>query len=360
MLDVDQQERLSKLAELYPGFDFGAALALVDRRRAEYQLEHGYRREIPLRPADYAPELLNPPPALPDQTPPAQQDTSATIKVWSIPLLWASHAVNHGGGARIWYLARSLDRAGCGWIKRSELWDYLRSLGVGERKRRRWLGDAQALRLLTEGVIRGDPVYMISGLGRGAVALGAQTIGRPSTISARDLVRSGWKSRVWSAYLATLPRPISQETKHLITGVNPRSQRDYQSAQPGGVRKNYAETNLRGSDKITGLREHGRRSAFVGRSGRIMYRLPDIRLVPSFVSRSGLRGRSRKAQKVINRSFYEERAEGYFVRLFHETRTGAETAIKSMAQADNQPLELFTLAYAGRRNNIWTPVSVQL
>lgn len=360
----DDRERLARLAELAPGFDFEAAQALLERRRAEYRAEHKeQRRERPARPAGYAPELLESPPA--PQASAEKALPSDTIKVWSAVILWAAHAGKHGGAARVWFLARSLDQNGSGWILRSDLWEFLRSLGVGERKRRRWLGDALSLGLLTETVIWGAPAYHMASLGRGAVALGAQELGRPSTVSAQALVNSGWRAYVWSAYIAALrERPISQETKAQLTGVKPRTQRNYQADLPGSSRSNYAETALTGSDKIIGLREHGRRSAFVGQAGRIFYRLPDIRFTPRFISQSLARGRSKKAQRIINRLFHEEQAEGYFVRLFHQTHRTAESAIKHIVKSDIPPWELpgelFELVYAGRRSNIWSPVAVQM
>lgn len=283
---------------------------------------------------------------------------NTTIKLWPVAILAAINNKRHGA-ARIWVLARALDSQGSGKVKRSDLWDFCADLSIGERKRRRWLRDAINFGLLREH----DDFYYLAGLAPGALALGCQQIGKPATLAASELVRSGWRAHVWSAYLATLNgRPMSQEAKQAVTGIDPRTQRNYQAALPGEARRNYAETDLPG-DHAEGLQEHSRESAFVGRNGRVIYRLPDQRMVPEFIAQAQPKGRSRKAQKLINLSFSEKRDPGFVMRLFHETHRGVEAAIRKISRADippwEQPTELFELIFAGKRSNLWQPVSVQ-
>lgn len=279
-----------------------------------------------------------------------------TVKVWSLVGLAAIQS-NHGGAWRVWVLCHAIDQAGSGRARRSDLWRWLAELGVGDRKRRRWLRDAITIGLVREA----GEYYYLAGLARAAIILGCDHIGRPAVISPVDLMRSGWRAVVWSAYLLTLDgRPISQEKKAILTGIDPRTQRNYQRSSPGEVRRNYAKTDIPG-DHVDGLRDHGKPSAFVGRDGRIVYRLPDIRLV-SGVAKLTSKGRSRKAQRVINSRVIVARDQGSLVRLFHESTKGVKAALRQLSQADippwERPAELFSLLFAGRSVNLWQPVAV--
>lgn len=281
----------------------------------------------------------------------------ATVKLWPMVGLAAVQTL-HGGAWRAWALCHALDRDGSGRCLRSDLWGWLHELDVDERTRRRWLRDALDLSLITEA---GDHYYLV-GLGRAAVMLGCDDIGTPAEISPGALVREGWRSVVWGAYIATLNgRPISQETKHRITGVDPRTQRNYQAQVPGAVRRNYAKTNTPGSH-ITGVRDNGRPGSFVGRDGRIVYRLPDIRTIPGNVARLTPRGRSRKAQKQVKLLCIVAREKGQLLRLFHDTAKGVKATLRAILRADlppsDTPGEIYQLIRAGISVNLWQPVPV--
>lgn len=296
----------------------------------------------------------------PQPVTPQAEDTPGhpeTVKVWAMVGL---HAIggNHGGGWRFWALAHTLDTQGSGWVWRSDLWGWLSHLGVGDRQRRRWLRDA-----INTGLVReaGDRYYL-TGLSRAAVILGCQQVGRPAEVSAAGLVGKGWRAVVWGAYIATLNgRPMSQETKHRLTGVDPRTQRNYQAAIPGEARRNYAKTNTPG-DHVDGIRDNGRGAAFVGRDGKLVYRLPDIRIVPSGLARLTPKGRSRKAQKQVNACLPRGGHSDRFLRLFHDTANGVKATLRQISRADlppwETPGELFELSHAGRSVNLWQPVAV--
>lgn len=343
--------------------------------------------------------LPEPPKAGEAITPP--QPTAAawpeTIKLWPMVALWAIKA-NRGGAFRVWLLAKALDQAGSGWISRAQLWGFIGELGIGERKRRRWITDSLSVGLIAESKRRGgEEVYILSSLAAAAEKLECKTIGRPALLTVNRLISEGWRSYVWSAYLATLKgRPMSQACKESVTGIEKRTQRNYQNGYRrkgkngevveilppfGEARRNYAKTSLT-ADHLAGVKEHGRQSAFVtrGRAWKhripdiheadyffrhfVMFRLPDIRTVPIFVSQPSPKGRSRKAQKQLNHSFSLERVKaGAIVRLFHESLEGVEGALRKLARADippwERPGELFQLAKAGATTNLWRPVAVE-
>lgn len=323
-----------------------AALQAVEYKRQEMQLEHRQPQRAEISQAQQlAFAALSRP-----QNP---------VKIWPRVVLAANHG-KHGGAARLWFLARSLDSKGQGWIKIAFLWSLIRFLGVDERQRRRWQADALRLGLLAED--RKHGLYRICSLAKGALALGCFEVGKPAEIGAKALTCKGWRSHVWAGFLTTTSaRPISQTKKAQLTGVPERTQRFYQSFIPSKTQKNYARTNQPGSH-LTGIRESGRQSAFTGRDNLVYFRLPDQVFIPNFTASPALKGRSKKAQKAINASFDEERRKGLpSVRLFFETLRGAEKKAQKLgrsAAAWNLPGELFAKIREGRRSNLWAPLAL--
>ncbi len=307
----------------------------------------------PAQPAEDLPQLATDP----DPGPVAASRYPDSVKIWPVVGLVAING-NSGGAWRLWALCHALDSQGSGRALISDLLGWLAELGVGDRKRRRWIRAALELGLIRAG---GD-YYYLAGLAGGAVALGCMQIGAPAKVAAVDLLRSGWRAVVWGAYIATLHgRPISQDKKYELTGVDPRTQRNYQASVPGGHRRNYARTNTPG-DHCAGLKDNGRPGAFVGRDGKIVDRLPDIRTTPGSVAQLANRDRSRKAQKKINFLFIVEREQDQILRLFHDTAKGVKAALRRIARADlspsESPGEVYELIRAGRSVNLWRPVAV--
>jgi hypothetical protein len=293
--DLAEQAQFS--AEIQEG------MRLLSLRRS--QLAH----EMSARPAHIAAclpvvaqSLKSANPAPITQAPESKQSHSQVlavnldVKIWPVVGLAAALSA-HGGAWRLWVLARALDEPGAGRVSAQALAEFTKQLHVGARNYQRWRADALRLGLLR---YAGTDFYYCS-LGVAAVLLGAERVGQPAMVSADKLVRSGWRAVVWSAYLVTLgERPISQAIKCQLTGIDERTQRNYQAAQPGSARPNYALTTMR-SDALTGAREHLGGVYFQTSSGRIIQRLPDARIVPIFIAQAAAhRGRSKKAQRTVN------------------------------------------------------------
>lgn len=315
--------------------------AIFDRRRAEFAARYP-DREIRPDPKEALKPLFHP---------------VEPIKIW--PKIMLSAITNkHGGAARLWFYARSLDLQGSGRINREELFENLTYRKVDERQRRRWLAEALDLGIMTQ--VKGD--FYLASLERGALLLRCDRIGNPVDIHLPALFKRGWRAHIWAGYLAGLKegQPISQEYKQTLTGISPRVQCNYQKQVAGSARKNFAATGLE-ADHLSGLKEEGRSSAFIGSNGLIFYRLPDLRIVPGFVSSPTHRGRSRKAQKVVNSLLnYPERGSWHFPKLFHASDEGVRLAIEDSRSMDpgNRPREIFRRDFVGRFSNLWRPVPV--
>lgn len=306
-------------------------------------------------------DLFTPPqPPQPEPTP-ESDPWPERIKVWPMVGL-ASIKPALSGAWRAWSLAHTLDQPGSGVIPESTLRQYLTHLRVSERLQRYWLAAAIRSGLLTPRIFKrsGDRVYILASLARGAAICGAGHIGRPAELQARALVKSGWKRHLWAAYLVTLGgRPLSQRKKAELTGIEPRLQRLWQRPDRRGNNLSYPvfryadstvnpdPVNVEAMSELTG------RYYFIASDGTTRQRLPDGRIVHPEASRTLKRGRSRKAQKLLNDlSFLLERGAAEVVRLFaeaerQEARLDQTRRLLKKARSmdhDKRPEHVFVLA----------------
>jgi len=335
------------------GPEIRAGLLAVQHKRAEFEFNH---------PSERRPVYQFPPPSnlqVISEPKPSPAAWPSDIKAWPLVIL-AGMRSNHGGSARLYFLIRALDKPGRGLVKRADLFAYLAELAVDTRQRRRWLRDALDLGLLAEKGLHGEPVYFYPSLGRAALLLGCDRVGKPAELRAAELARSGWRAVVWAGFLATLNnKPMSQEQKAALTGIAPRVQRLYQAAIPGQVQKNFAYTTFT-PEQVAGVKELQGRAVFVSHSGRVLQRLPDTRIVPLSVSRSLARGRSKKAQAMINQSLSQGRqGQEIIIRLFCESpkQTKASQArLKGDAIPPWEVQEVFEHLTTGPRAAMWQAI----
>lgn len=330
-----------------------AGQALLNQKRAEYAFNH----HEPARPV-YKPII---PKASPDPEPEPIKPTPK-VKIWPELILRALQ-VKQGGAYRLYFLCKALDKPGSGDIKRPDLLAYCDRIGLNERQRRRWLSAALGLGLMIEHKHKAGPtVYSLVSLARAAILAGCEAVGKPASLASDGLIKPGWRALVWGAYLSTLhERPISQKVKAALTGVDERTQRNYQAAAPGEARRNFAFTRLL-PEQIDGAREV-RGHHFLAAGEHVLQRLPDIRLSPEFVT-PGCRGRSRKAQKVINANknglSIQGRAKGIYLRLFCDSPKQTKATQRQIRRADlppwDMPQEIFEARFCGLNSNLWASI----
>lgn len=362
--EIDLSVIPEDLIQKYGSEVFSTALAAIYWRRREIDLDQ--KKPTRPKPVEIQPAAeIQPAGETPTGSRPTG-DQASSVKIWPSLLLSAFQG-NHGGAGRIYFLARSLDRDGRGWIEVDELVAFLRSLRVGERKRRRWSLDAVRLGLFHETIFKktGKRVYFLAGLARAALAVDAARVGRPAGVDPRDLVSIGWRSLVWSAYLQTLnDRPVSQARKAELTGVSERVQRLYQARQPGSKIQNFVDRGRAARGRAAGLRESCNIHVFEWR-GRAIQKLPDIRSVPSFLASRLPRGRSKKAQAALNDSLsFVRQAEssGGDVRLFCDNVRQVKASLRRVARSEmaacERPAEVFEHVDHRRGVNRWRAVPV--
>jgi hypothetical protein len=341
------------------GSDLVNAKIVQDRARAAYLFNHPAAR----RPEPFPYPQADPPRVeIQHQAGPLYPEKS---KIWP-ELGLAAIRTKRSGAFRILMLARAIDPQGSGVVGKKTLRAYLAFLGVDPRQRRRWQAQALELGILEER----KKVYILAGLARAAIILGCETIGKPALVNAAELVRKGWRGRcVWSAWHTSLkPRPLSQQKKYEMTGIEPRTQRNYlRSAGRLKIRKNISRTNHKPGD-LVGLHEFTPYNFFATtptrrQPPRIFQRLPDQVVIPGYIAEQVKPGRSKKAQKQVNATLYlEERGSGTCLRLFCENAKQTKTAHNKLRKSDlspwEAPSETFELVYAGRRVNYWAPIPI--
>lgn len=359
--DTDQQERLERLRKVLSPEEFASLQAGM---RALYWVRRNAGIEAPAAAAVRV--------EIPIPKPPENK----SIKIWPAVVL-ESLKTNTSGAARLYFLARSLDQTGRGMIPAGDLLGYMRDLKIGARKRQRWFAQACELGILKKVVSHGLPMIVITSLGRAAVALGADHVGLPATCDDHVLTGKGWRALAWSSYLTThKEKPVSQKTKEQITGISPRTQRNYQKAIPGERIRNRRRIYLNGpkSDRnkqAAGLQDVAGMAVYTDKSGRTWQALPDTRKVPFGISRLLKRGASRRAQRYVNShdsSSFPRRGsrDAIGVRLFCEGERETRAAIRQaqkLAPWEGRPSEVFELAKVithkrGGQLNHWRGVAV--
>ena len=313
---------------------------------------------LPVQPQPQTQPLSEPEPLQQLSPVKAQAVYPAELKVWALVGLAAVRSA-HGGGWRLWALAKALDVAGSGYVSKDELSGYAKSLAVSSRNFRRWLSDAQSSKLIT--LSRDGKRCSLVSLWRAAEYLGAHKIGRAAIVSAAQLVGSGWRAVVWSAYLTTTKaQPISQACKAEITGIDERTQRNYQAALPGEAIHNIARTGI-SSDALTGMREFVPGVFYIGRDGKVYQKLPDARIVPLFVSRLAAHtGRSKKAQRILNTRDIGAGKGDVPVKLFHsKLEQTKSTQRKIRKSSDIQADKLFVYRGAQKSTAYWDTLALE-
>lgn len=199
-------------------------------------------------------------------------------------------------------------RGGSGLVDQKRVVDILNTHGVNERSRRRWLNQAVQLGILTPYQSKkGVKGYKITSAEKAALKIGCTYVGsRPVAISVSKMLRSGWRSYVWAAYLACFsPNPLSRQKKAQLSGVARRTQIALEKPLPLGRTPTYVITDTPAA-QLGIYKDLARGHAFAFRDpygrGVIAYRNPDIVTVPLEIARTLVKGRTRKINKFLTQA----------------------------------------------------------
>lgn len=207
-------------------------------------------------------KLPEPTTSLPHPQDPSGNHFSEEIPVWP-QILMDSIKLNCSGPYRIWSLARGLDPQGSGSIETECLYEYLKWAHVNRKTYNRWINAAKNAGLIRLVGKNGKRITYCS-LEKAALLLGAVEIGPRVKIPTKKLVSKEWRAYVWAARQTQYTgAPISRATLEKTTGVNHRTQVNYERKGVLHTRKNYAVDERYSGDMIDGYREFHHPHAFV-------------------------------------------------------------------------------------------------
>jgi len=215
------------------------------------------------------------------------------IRIWPDLLIKANQR-SIGGAVRLWMIAKHINPGGCGAIPTKALRHYTKGLGIKRAKYERWLDGA----ILTGLLSRRDKNIQITGIARAAAILGVDRIRRPIYLDIGALVRSGWFSQVWAAWLKVnefTDRPISRAKLRELSGVSERNQRDLERRADVVNLPNYAIDDNLPADNLAGIRDFHHPGAFRYKKV-VAWRLPNSRKVNQDVNIAA-KGSTRRTNK---------------------------------------------------------------
>lgn len=257
------------------------------------------------------------------------------VEFWPNVLI-AAKKTNMGGPVRLYFLAKSLDQAGSGKVKKTEIKKLCIDLGVNGKTFYKWLSHARRIELMRQVERKnGDKWLVLAGWVRGFKIIGCKDPGnRKATIKASDFVGKGWAANVWAAALSTFGKTISQAKLESLTGVPQRSQSRYNSEAGIDRTPNYHIMDIphdeEFKEKLAAMQLGDHPGAWAGDHQGIFIRLPDTRDV-SKIAESAAIGRTRKIKHLLNNSFTsalfsyaKTRVPSSILRLFHENAKAAK------------------------------------
>lgn len=177
-------------------------------------------------------------------------------------------------------------------VKRNELREFSRSLGVNDAQFKRWLNAGRRLSLFTDiQQADGEWKLILVGNQKAAELLGADSLGRAVTLPANLLFKKCWRGYVFaswqSSHTGNGERLVSQKKQAEITGVSPQTQRQFNEQAGVTSQKNYAISNIH-ANGYSGVLEFGNRACLFQywdkstHQKKLGWRIPDSRVFPLY------------------------------------------------------------------------------
>jgi len=220
------------------------------------------------------------------------------IKIYPDILLKAARNEN-SGAVRLWFLAKHLNAGGCGAIPNKALRQYV----INDLKVKRGTYDIWLARALHIGIIqRKNKNLLLAGYTKAAAILGVEHVKRPIYIPLENLIKKGWLSWVWAAWLLScgfIDKPISRATLRGLSGIPERNQLEYEKKAGVINHANYAKH--RGAETKEDLY---RLLIIEGRpvfdcEGQTLERLPNSREIENKQIQAAPKGRTRRVNSQL-------------------------------------------------------------
>ena len=253
------------------------------------------------------------------------------------------------GALILWALMRDFDQpAGSGKVNSQEFKEYLISLGISSSTMYRWIGQALKISLISENKIN---EYHYVKLAKCALIIGVSKVSFSVDVPLDKLIKKGWRSIVWGAYLSQFKRQISREALFELTGIQRQTQRQLEIGLPKELKikyiKNYLDEDVTEDHSEAYQKHHGGKAIVINE--RLVRRLPDTKKTQFKRSR---KGRIRKAQSEINLVLkYQQGADRMIEKLFYGSLKGALQRSRKHDRDDIKP-DIFYLADRSKQDKL--------
>ena len=254
-----------------------------------------------------------------------------------------------GGAWRLYVIAKAI--AGeLDHIKRDDLRDVTRELGVNDAQFKRWITAGRNLDLFKDVQRKtGEWDFILPGYKKATQILGAEKTGAIVSLPTKLLFKKGWRAYVFaswqSAFTNNGQRLTSQKKQEEITGISPQTQRQFNDQAGVTSQKNFAISNQHAS-RFAVVSEYGKRACLFEYWNKdthqkyLGWRIPDSRVFPMYGVNS-----SNTTPKTMS--------------LFNHTAEQHAETIKAMHKLDNEDKEvklkeIYTLdGKSAKGNNLW-------
>lgn len=215
----------------------------------------------------------------------------AEIKIYPLVGLKSFRIPEAGGAWRLFVLAKNIGKEADS-IKRDDLRQAAKELGVNDRQFKRYLTTARNLSLFTDVQRKtGEWCLIMPSNQKAAELLGSEKLGRPVTLPPELLFKKGWRAFVFaawqSAYTNNGQRLVSQNKQAQITGINRQTQRQFNKTAGVISQRNFAISNIH-ANGYSGVMEYGNRACLfqywdkATHQKYLGWRIPDSRVFPLY------------------------------------------------------------------------------
>lgn len=275
------------------------------------------------------------------------------IKLYPEIIFAAIKASRPVGAFRVWFLAKSFDNGGSGFIPAKAFRQYLNILGVSRATYYEWLLRADRLGLVKR---LDNDIYQIASWERGAKLAGIDRLLKPTFIETERYINKGWLAYVWGAYVKHFEgKPISRASLEKLTGVPRRTQQAYEKKSGVINTANYVSYGYPENNPEQAMEICDKPGVFF-RAGAIMKQGPNSRKVP--YAHLGNKGRT----KQINQSLRcnDEDSSGRIYKLYCITDKQAKQAIRQArgGKIGERPLHVWKFYKNALGVNLWDAIAI--
>jgi hypothetical protein len=273
----------------------------------------------------------------------------AEIKLYPLVGLKSFRIPEASGAWRLFVIAKNM--AGVSdHVKRNDLRNAVKELGVNDAQFKRWLNTGRNLDLFVDVQrMSGEWMLILPSNKRAAELLGCNKLGKAVQLPSELLFKKGYRAFIFASWQAAHTgngdRLVSQRKQAEITGINPQTQRQFNQTAGVESQKNFAISNIH-ANGYAGVLEFGNRACLfeywdkAKHQKYLGWRIPDSRVFPLYGT--GLSNSTPRKMSLFNRTPEQHAATMKTIRRIGKDDKEVKTK------------EIYTLdGKSSKGNNLW-------